>query len=110
MAQAPRDDPGRLVTVTTMHARAGGGDALRGALTAVTGPSRDEPGCLSYEVGRSVEDPETFVIAAVWASPAALEAHTGLDHAAAFRAATAEVLAEPFATVVLTRLDGGPAA
>lgn len=98
-----------IVTVTTMHARDGADGALRDALAAVTAPSRAEPGCASYEVGRSIEDPATFVIVAAWASPAALEEHVGLKHAAAFRDATAGVFAQPFATVALTPLEAAPA-
>jgi quinol monooxygenase YgiN len=90
-----------IVTLSTMRARAGAANILRDALSAVTAPSLEEPGCASYRVSRSLEDPALFYVIAEWASPDALDEHVGLPHADVFRAQTADALAEPFTTVVL---------
>jgi quinol monooxygenase YgiN len=109
MVRGAGDDDGMIVTVTTMQARDGTDGSLRDALAEVTSASRAEPGCVSYEVARNIEDPARFVIVAAWTSPEAVEAHIGFGHAAAFRAATAGVFAEPFSTVVLAPLGRAPA-
>jgi quinol monooxygenase YgiN len=37
--------------------------------------SREEAGCIAYDVGRGVDDPAVFVLHEVWKDQAALEAH-----------------------------------
>jgi quinol monooxygenase YgiN len=40
-----------------LHAREGEENAVEEALREVTGPSREEPGCLSFHFFRSMRDP-----------------------------------------------------
>ncbi|SJN09426.1 hypothetical protein FM113_06145 [Leucobacter sp. 7(1)] len=55
--------------------------------------TREEAGCLSYELLADVEDPAAFVLAECWRSEADLEAHTRTPH---FREAMAAL--EPLET------------
>lgn len=45
-----------------------------------------EPGCLFFEVSRSLTEPDTFVIVEGFADGAAGESHMKTDHVAAFMA------------------------
>lgn len=45
-----------------LHAHEGQEGAVEDALRAVTGPSRKEPGCLSFHTFRSTRDPRLFYI------------------------------------------------
>jgi quinol monooxygenase YgiN len=42
--------------------------------------SRQEPGCLGFEVNRSNDDPNAFVLYERWVDAAALEAHYATEH------------------------------
>jgi hypothetical protein len=45
-----------------LHAREGEESAVEEALREVTGPSREEPGCLSFHIFRSTRDRRIFYI------------------------------------------------
>ncbi len=42
--------------------------------------SRAEPGCVSYDVARGIDDPAVFVLHEVWRDQAALETHYAEEH------------------------------
>ena len=42
--------------------------------------SRAEPGCLTFDVSRSVEDDTVFVLYEEWNDPAALDVHYATEH------------------------------
>lgn len=50
------------------------------ALHEVIEPSRQEIGCLQYELHRDIEHPETFVFYERWASKEALSQHDDSEH------------------------------
>jgi quinol monooxygenase YgiN len=54
---------------------------------AVASASREEPGCISYQLCQDTEDEDTFVFVEKWESEEALEAHFGTSHIATFMAA-----------------------
>ena len=56
---------------------------------------RDEPGCLRFDVLQDNTDPNRFFFYEVYVDEAAVEAHRAAPHYARWRAAAAEVLAEP---------------
>ena len=67
-----------------LHARVGEAKAVEGALREVTGPSREEPGCLSFHVFRSVRDPRLFFVHSRWLDEAAFQNHAVLEHTERF--------------------------
>ena len=80
----------------TLIARPETVDAVRDALAALVGPSRDEDGCEHYELFQSTDEPTRFQTVERWASPEAVRAHLGSDHVQAAFAAAGELLgAEP---------------
>jgi quinol monooxygenase YgiN len=67
-----------------LHAREGEESAVEQALRDVTGPSRQEPGCLSFHTFRSTRDRRLFYIHSRWVDEAAFQAHADLPHTVRF--------------------------
>lgn len=65
--------------------------------------SVQEPGCIRFDVARSVEDPNRFVLWEWYADADAAQAHKETPHYRAFKAASAEMMAEERVSV---RYDG----
>ena len=66
------------------HARPGHEQAVADALIDVIAPSREEPGCLSIDAFRSIQDPRLFFIHSRWKDEAAFEIHARLSHTVRF--------------------------
>ena len=67
-----------------LHARVGEEKAVEEALREVMGPSREEPGCLSFHLFRSVRDSQLFYIHSRWTDEAAFQKHGVLAHTERF--------------------------
>ena len=69
---------------------------VREILTALVDATRREPGCLSYELLQSHDDPTGFAFVERWASPAAEQAHFVTPHLlAALQQLTGLLASEP---------------
>ena len=66
------------------HARPGDEGAVEEALRDVTGPTREEAGCLSMQAFRSTRDPGLFYVHSRWVDEAAFDRHAGLPHTVRF--------------------------
>lgn len=66
--------------VATFQARPGQEAALREALLGLVAPTRQEPGCVSYDTHQSVDDPSKFLFYETWRSAEALAAHMQTAH------------------------------
>lgn len=82
-----------LIVNAVIRTRPGAGDALVEAFAPCIRGSRAEPGCRWYELFRSTEDPESFVVFEGWDDPEALEAHTRTPHYRDLLESTAGLLA-----------------
>ncbi len=78
-----------------LHAREGEEGAVEEALREVTGPSREEVGCLSFHTFRSVRDRRLFYIHSRWADEAAFEKHAELRHTLRFLERVDALLDQP---------------
>ena len=67
-----------------LHAREGEEGAVEEALLEVAGPSREEAGCLSFHVFRSMRDRRLFYIHSRWVDEAVFQKHAGLPHTVRF--------------------------
>ena len=72
-----------ITVVATFQARLGKEAELKQALTGLVAPTREEAGCLNYDLHASPEDPATFLFHENWTSKAHLEAHLKMPHIAA---------------------------
>jgi len=70
---------GLHVTATVKKDKA---EAFEAAFAEAIAATRKEKGCLTYELHRDAENPETFVLWERWSSLEALEAHMKTDHIA----------------------------
>lgn len=69
-------------------------DAVTSALVSMVGPTRAEPGNVSYQVHRSLTAPSEFVLVEEYVDQAAFQAHLATAH-----------FVEHLAGVVLPRLE-----
>ena len=78
-----------------LHAREGDETAVEEALRDVTGPSRKEPGCLSFHIFRSTRDPRLFYIHSRWVNEDAFQLHAELPHTVRFLKRVDALLDQP---------------
>jgi quinol monooxygenase YgiN len=78
-----------------LHAREGEERAVEEALREVTAPSREEPGCLSFHIFRSMRDRRLFYIHSRWVDEAAFHAHADLPHTVRFLQRVDALLDQP---------------
>ena len=67
-----------------LHAKEGKETAVEEALREVMAPSREEPGCVSFHLFRSVRDPRLFYTHSRWTEAAAFQTHGNLPHTQLF--------------------------
>jgi quinol monooxygenase YgiN len=71
----------KIVTViATFHASPGQEQALREALVALVAPTRQEEGCLNYDLHVYQDEPGKFLFHENWISRAHLDAHLASTH------------------------------
>jgi quinol monooxygenase YgiN len=78
-----------------LHAREGEESAVEQAFRDVTGPSRQEPGCLSFHTFRLTRDRRLFYIHSRWVDEAAFQAHAELPHTVRFLKRVDALLDQP---------------
>ncbi len=77
----PTDDRRDLLTVIAhMRAKPGKEQDLHDALAALVEPTRQENGCVNYDMHQGVEDPALFYFYENWESAEALDAHLQTPH------------------------------
>jgi quinol monooxygenase YgiN len=86
----------KIVTVVaTFAARPGKETDLRAALTGLLAPTRQEAGCLNYDLHQSPGEPGKFLFHENWSSKALLDAHLQSDHLQALLPRVDELCAAP---------------
>jgi quinol monooxygenase YgiN len=72
---------GRMLTVIAHYlAQPGQADEIAEVLTRHASASREEPGCLEFEVFRSSDQPDRFVLVEQYLDEAAFQAHRETPH------------------------------
>ena len=84
-----------LQVVAVITAKPGSEEIVGGALRDLVGPTREEEGCLSYELNRSAADPAVFVTVEQWREQADLDAHLQTPHLATALEVAGEHLVAP---------------
>lgn len=84
-----------LTVVAEMQAKPGKEDALRRAVLALIEPTRDEDGCVQYDLHVHSSDPARFVFYENWTSQQHLDRHAASPHIQEFRSIIADLLAAP---------------
>jgi quinol monooxygenase YgiN len=93
-----------LTVVAEMAAKPGKEEELRLALLALVEPTRQEEGCVQYDLHVHTSEPGRFVFYENWTSAAALDKHSQSAHIQAFRTGAADLLSEPARILTYTRI------
>ena len=91
-----------LHVVATIPAKPESVDQVRAALHELVAATRNEDGCVSYDLYESGSAPGTFVTVERWRDAASLEAHMTTPHVAAAFAAAGDGLSGEVAIHPLT--------
>lgn len=68
---------GNPVTITVnLKAKPESGERLEKVLTELIAPSRGEPGCLTYDMLQSADDPQRFLLCMTWQDEEDFQRHT----------------------------------
>jgi quinol monooxygenase YgiN len=70
----------QVTVVARIHTQAGKEQEMKKVLLSFIAPTRQEAGCISYDLHTNAEEPATFLFLENWASKAALEAHLQSPH------------------------------
>ena len=84
MPKTIRIDEGKVVVVARLVAQRGKEDQVLEALHGLIKQTRDEPGCLRYELNQSIDDPRTFTFIEKFESDAAFEVHKNAPYITCF--------------------------
>jgi quinol monooxygenase YgiN len=64
-----------IVFMATLQARPEAADQVADALRQLAEQTRQEPGCLGYQVHRGIEDPNLIVTVEEWRAPEDIQRH-----------------------------------
>lgn len=73
----------QVTIIATLYARAGQEDALAARMHAMARATREEAGCMLYELQRSIDDPFEFIMVEYWRDAEAVALHDASAHMAA---------------------------
>jgi quinol monooxygenase YgiN len=83
-----------VYVIAHLRAHAGKGDEVAALAVPLIEATRQEDGCISYDLYRKITEPDVLVFVETWKSRAAVDAHFIEPHLKAFQAAMADLLAE----------------
>jgi quinol monooxygenase YgiN len=76
-SEMPKDG---IILTAMVKAKPGQEDAVKEVLLSLVEPTRQEPGCLCYNLHQSKSDPGMFMFYEQWASKEAIDAHGKTPH------------------------------
>jgi len=94
-----------LTVIAILKAKPGQEAALRAELLALIPITRQEPGCLNYDLHESTDNPGCFVFHENWTSKRHLDDHLARPHLVALAAKGAELFAEPPQLTLCERIE-----
>ncbi len=84
-----------ITLVAIAQAKPGKEKALEETLLALVPQTRQEAGCINYDLHRSLNKPGKFLFYENWTDRAALDQHRTMPYMVDLRAKTIDLLAEP---------------
>jgi len=85
----------QVTVIATLHASPGQEAALEARMRTMIAATRDEAGCIRYDMHRAHDDPATLIMVEYWASAAALQSHDDSAHMAALGADLPRLIDRP---------------
>ena len=96
LVKAELKEPTKPFTITVqIDVKDGSGPKFEAAFAKVVGPTRQEKGCLLYQLNRDLQKGNRFLIYERWRDLAALEAHIASDYIQTLLSQSKELLADP---------------
>jgi quinol monooxygenase YgiN len=83
----------KVTNIAFIRAKSGQSEALGRGLLALVAPSRQEAGCINYDLHRSATDPDIWCVYENWSSADDLATHFTLPHMQAFIAVVPTLVA-----------------
>jgi quinol monooxygenase YgiN len=77
---------------------------LEKELTALVSPTRREPGCINYDLHRSIEDPGVYIFHENCTSKKALDEHLEMPYLKELLKKSKELLEKPIELHICTRI------
>jgi len=94
-----------VAVFASFRPRSGESKAFLAAMRAMIRDSRNEPGCLRYDLFRAETETTGYHLFEVYVDAGAVEAHRSSDHYRHYRRVVPDLLAEPIGVVVLEPID-----
>ena len=85
----------KIVLIARLKVKADKIEQARSAALAIVAASRNEAGCINYDIHQSIEDETVFFWHETWANKAAIDEHFAMPFFQEFFAVVGEVAAEP---------------
>lgn len=85
----------QVTIIATLHARPGQEAALAARMRTMIEATRQEQGCVLYDMHRAEDDPASFIMVEYWRDAAALELHFASSHMAALGADLPQLVDRP---------------
>lgn len=93
-----------LTVFAIFKAKPGQEAALKNELLALLPPTRQEAGCINYDLHVDTENPARFIFHENWASKAHLDAHLATPHLKALVAKLPDLIAEPLQLILADKI------
>ena len=93
-----------ITVVATFEARPGKENELRNALIGLVAPTRQEAGCLNYDLHVLPEQPAKFLFHENWTTKAALDVHLQSPHIQALLPRVGELCVAPPEITIWNRI------
>ena len=94
-----------ITLVAIAQAKPGREKVLEETLLALVPQTRQEPGCINYDLHRSLNKPGMLMFYENWVDRAALEKHSMMPYMVDLRAKAADLLAEPLQIELYERIS-----
>jgi quinol monooxygenase YgiN len=99
----------KWVVVTAINTAAEGkAEELKKELSTTAPPTREEPGCIVFDLYQSSKDKNLFLRFEIWTNEESLNRHSEMPHVKASRVRRAEkkLTAAPVQGIIWTKVDG----
>lgn len=95
----------RKIVFASFHPKAGASEPLDGLLRWMAENTRQEAGCLQYDLFRVDGDDVSYHLFERYRDAEALDAHRAADYYKQYRAEVTDLLAQPIDVLVLDEVD-----
>lgn len=85
----------KLTVVARIKAKPGMEQTVQHVLMALIAPTRNEPGCLNYDLHQSMDDKGLFLFYENWVTKKNLDEHLAMPYLKDFLGKADQILAEP---------------